>query len=334
MVSRFVRRATRPAPVPEVEAPLVSTASPSGPKQLIEGKHKAPRCSIGVATHTAKNWGGRHENEDRCMASQDTLNESFPFHTVGVLDGHDTDSASDLVAKLLPGAVGRRIKEGLPIGQAYMEAMAEMEDKLKKEHATAGTCVNSCTIAGGRVWCANLGDCRAALVTLEAPNSGAVKAESLTWLSRDHKASCPIEQKRIEAVGGSVIDGRVEGLEPSRTLGDFDVKMTVKPGVISIVPEVRSIDLGAGSTATGRRAVLMCATDGVWDVMSGQDLCKITQARKELASFFLPEAVLEAPKAGVQALHELAEDVVQFALAKGSRDDCTCLAAMISVVPE
>eukprot|EP00435_Cladocopium_sp_Y103_P057613 s77_g19.t3 len=331
MVSRFVRRAARPAPVPEVEAPLVSTASPSGPKQLIEGKHKAPRCSIEVATHTAKNWGGRHENEDRCMASQDTLNESFPFHTVGVLDGHDTDSASDLVAKLLPGAVGRRIKEGLPIGQAYMEAMAEMEDKLKKEHATAGTCVNSCTIAGGRVWCANLGDCRAALVTLEAPSSGAVKAEALTWLSRDHKASCPIEQKRIEAVGGSpscnvetlpeviltseetcvicletmtsgqsakqlacghvfhgdciagwwqrefrlkkalcttcpvcrceaatakpcsvtdtghivsnaVIDGRVEGLEPSRTLGDFDVKMTVKPGVISIVPEVSLIE--------------------------------------------------------------------------------------------
>eukprot|EP00438_Fugacium_kawagutii_P030288 Skav235051 [mRNA] locus=scaffold3697:22561:46412:- [translate_table: standard] len=214
----FVRRAARPAPIPEVEAPLVSASSPSGPKQLIEGKHKAPRCSISVATHTAKNWGGRHENEDRCMASQDSLTESFPFHTVGVLDGHDTDSASDLVAKLLPGAVGRRIKEGLPIGQAYMEAMAEMEDKLKKEHATAGTCVNSCTIAGGRVWCANLGDCRAALVTLEAPSPGAVKAEALTWLSRDHKASCPIEQKRIEAVGGSVIDGRVEGLEPSRSM--------------------------------------------------------------------------------------------------------------------
>eukprot|EP00913_Durusdinium_trenchii_P034655 g32419.t1 len=83
------------------------------------------------------------------MASDDVLTEHLSFHTVGVLDGHDTDSASDLVAKLLPGAVGRRIKDGLPIGQAYMEAMAEMEDRLKREHATAGTCVNSCTIAGG-----------------------------------------------------------------------------------------------------------------------------------------------------------------------------------------
>ena len=38
-----------------------------------------------------------------------------------MLDGHDTDSASDLVAKQLPSAVGRRIKEGLPIGQARSE---------------------------------------------------------------------------------------------------------------------------------------------------------------------------------------------------------------------
>jgi len=211
--------------------------------------------------------------------------------------------------------------------------MAEMEDRLKREHATAGTCVNSCTIAAGRVWCANLGDCRAALVLLEASatTSGAAKAEVLMWLSRDHKASCPIEQKRIEAVGGAVIDGRVEGLEPSRTLGDFDVKMTVKPGVISIVPEVRSVEVDAGSTASGRRGILMCATDGVWDVMTGQDLCKLIQARKDLAAFLSPEALLEAPRNGLQALHELAEDIVQFALAKGSRDDCTCLVAMIMV---
>ena len=267
------------------------------------------------------------------MASQDSLSE-MPFHIVGVLDGHDTDSASDLVSKLLPGAVAQRVKEGFPISQAYMEAFAEMEEKLKKVHATAGTCVNSCTIAGGRVWCANLGDCRTALVTLEAPTFGTLKAEAITWLSRDHRASCPIEQKRIAAAGGSVIDGRVEGLEPSRTLGDFDVKMTTKPGVISIVPEIRSVDLGLGGSAIGRRAVLMCATDGVWDVMSGQELCKIMCARKELGSFFLPEAVLAAPRAGLQALDELAEDIVQFALARGSRDDCTCLVAMISVVPE
>ncbi|CAK8989307.1 Protein phosphatase 1A (Protein phosphatase 2C isoform alpha) (PP2C-alpha) [Durusdinium trenchii] len=335
MVSRFVgRRVAKPAPIPEVEAPLVSASSPSGPRQLLEGKHKVPRCHVEVATHTAKNWGGRHENEDRCMASDDVLTEHLSFHTVGVLDGHDTDSASDLVAKLLPGAVGRRIKVP-PGGKAYMEAMAEMEDRLKREHATAGTCVNSCTIAGGCVWCANLGDCRAALVSLEAAATpGAVKAQALTWLSRDHKASCPIEQKRIEAVGGTVIEGRVEGLEPSRTLGDFDVKMTVKPGVISIVPEVRCVDLAAGATAHSRGAILMCATDGIWDVMTGQDLCKIMQARKELSSFLVPEAVVQVPKAGVQALHELAEDIVQFALAKGSRDDCTCLVAMITVSPE
>eukprot|EP00913_Durusdinium_trenchii_P034654 g32418.t1 len=120
--------------------------------------------------------------------------------------------------------------------------------------------------------------------------------------------------------------------------------MTVKPGVISIVPEVRCVDLAAGATAHSRGAILMCATDGIWDVMTGQDRRHLVTMTKnqfqELSSFLVPEAVVQVPKAGVQALHELAEDaafrddIVQFALAKGSRDDCTCLVAMITVSPE
>eukprot|EP00931_Biecheleriopsis_adriatica_P075820 TRINITY_DN49600_c0_g1_i1.p1 TRINITY_DN49600_c0_g1~~TRINITY_DN49600_c0_g1_i1.p1 ORF type:complete len:341 (+),score=41.32 TRINITY_DN49600_c0_g1_i1:159-1181(+) len=337
MVSRFassVRRGSgaglKSTPIPEDDAPLASSSA--GLKELLE---EPLRCSVKVASYTAMNWGGRHANEDRTMIANDVLGEqNLPFHTVGVLDGHDTESASDLVARNLPDAVARRFKADLPIIEAYVDAMAEMEESLKKVHATAGTCVNSCTIAGGVVWCANLGDCRAALVVLEEPASAGApaKAVGLQWMSRDHKASCPYEKKRIEGVGGTVTDGRVEGLEPSRTLGDFDVKLSTKPGVISIVPEVRQFNIRPGESSLGRRAVLLCGTDGVWDVLTGQDVCKLIHARKDLGTFFTADAINQAPDAGSKALADLAEDIVQFAVAKGSRDDCTCVAAMITVM--
>lgn len=345
MVSRFVgsRRAGGPAKsvlVPEVDANLCTSAtSPSGFRELLEElKRKPPRCSVEVAQYTAKNWGGRHENEDRYMNFQSVSEEPvrLDFHTVGVLDGHDTEVASDTVARLLPDAVAKRLKAGLPIVEAYTATMAEMEEALKKYHPSAGTCVNSCTIGAGFVWCANLGDCRSALITLEEPATAgaATKAETLHWMSRDHKASCSYERARIIEAGGTVIDGRVEGLEPSRTIGDFDVKLQTKPGVISIKPEVRQFEIGLGAGQTGRHAILVCGTDGVWDCITGQDICKLIQARKALGTFFTPEAAVQAPGPGVQALRDLAEDVVQFAVAKGSRDDCTCLAAFISVLPK
>ena len=44
----------------------------------------------------------------------------------------------------------------------------------------------------------------------------------------------------IHLYHGKLLISHNQRLSPHRrTLGDFDVKMTVKPGVISIVPEVR-----------------------------------------------------------------------------------------------
>merc|ERR1712060_91184 len=110
------------------------------------------------------------------------------------------------------------------------------------------------------------------------------------------------ERKRIKEAGGVVIDGRIEGLEPSRTLGDFDVKMAVKAGVISIVPEVRRIELSEDASA---QAIIVCATDGVWDVISGQDICDLIHSRKEIAK--LQEVIGKIKKPNLQPLKDLAE---------------------------
>lgn len=287
-------------------------------------------CGVEVACYTVTNWGNRHDNEDRVMTARGCLGD-LNYHTIGVLDGHDTADASDAVSQMLPGTLAKHFKAGLPIDEAMKTTMADCEQSLKKSVASAGTCVLSCTVAGRYVWCANLGDCRAGLVMLQVPESASspTKADTLYWMSRDQKASTPEEMKRIRAAGGRVANGRVEGLEPSRTLGDFDVKMQVPPGVISIDPEVRCFNLGSGALPV--QAVMVCATDGVWDVISGQDICNLIHARKELAELQTTMLQGGSGRADTQPLRDLAQDLVQFAVARGSRDDCTAVTAMITV---
>jgi len=325
--------------VPESEASLADSLTKAVPCSLLEVEKDLVRvgavCTVQVACHTALNWGNRHDNEDRIMAAR-ACHGDLNFHTIGVLDGHDTEAASDAVSKLLPTVIGRRLRAGEAIEQAYRDTMAECEGALKKTCASAGTCVCSCLVAGRFVWCANLGDCRAVLVFLQVPDSpsGPTKATGLCWMSRDHKASSPEELRRIRAAGGRVTSGRVEGLEPSRTLGDFDVKMQVPDGVISIVPEVRCHELGNESELPAQ-GLLVCATDGVWDVISGQDVCDLIHSRSELAGVQIAvqseDVQHAAGRVDTKPLRDLAEDLVQFAVARGSHDDCTAVVALISV---
>jgi len=333
-MSRFLRKSTKvekpKEQVPEVEAEIV-TGEVSLDTLLKEGGKRACECRVEVAAYTALNWGARHENEDRVMNFRDAHGD-MPFFTVGVLDGHDTASASDAVSRMLPGTVSRQLKAGRTLEQGYTVAMSETEDALKKLCATAGTCANCCTIAGRNVFCANLGDCRCVLLQLripEAPTSP-TSVQQCVAMSVDQKASTPSEMRRIRQAGGTVHDGRVEGLEPSRTLGDFDVKMQVRKGVISIIPEVRHHQLATEGDGQVQ-GILMCATDGVWDVISSQDVSDLVHARQELAGLQLGmfgEAPLD--KADLRPLRDLAEDVVRFAVARGSHDDCTAIVAMIS----
>lgn len=295
----------------------------------------APVSHVVIENHTARNVKGYHENEDRTFKVQEVLDKcKLKFSMVGVCDGHDNSSASAVVARMLPAAVNKRLKRGDDLVETYTDAMAEMEDRLRKMNTTAGTCVNCCTIAGPFVWCANLGDCRSAVILLQGDRSasGGPKPAAFYWMSKDHKASCPNEIRRIRAAGGAVSEGRVAGLEPSRTLGDFDVKNRTKRGVISILPDVRYLELGDGSSL--EQAILVSGTDGVWDVLTAEDICGLIQARKGLGNLMDCSARGDVPSSELrQPLKDLTEDVVQFAVAKGSQDDCTCIAALITSLP-
>jgi len=119
------------------------------------------------------------------------------------------------------------------------------------------------------IFVANSGDSRCVL----SQNGFAVP------LSEDHKPCREKERKRIEAAGGFIEDGRVQGvLNLSRSLGDLSFKsnskLTQEQQMISAEPDIKSYQL------TPDAEFLILACDGIWDCLKNSEL--VTQLHEEL----------------------------------------------------
>ncbi|POM80360.1 CAMKK/CAMKK-META protein kinase [Phytophthora palmivora] len=104
-----------------------------------------------------------------------------------------------------------------------------------------------------RLYVANVGDCRAVLCTADA---------IAIDLTTDHKASLPEEQARIEASGGFVHNGRLDGiLQISRGFGDLAHK---QDGHLVVTPDVVEHLVGPSDQ------FVLLASDGLFDVLTSQ----------------------------------------------------------------
>ena len=102
-------------------------------------------------------------------------------------------------------------------------------------------------------------------------------------LSKDHKPNDPAERARISNAGGYVAEAqnghyRVNGnLNLSRSLGDLkykcDGKLAPAKQVITAEPDVMRV----ARTPDDEFVVVAC--DGVWDVMSNQEVVEFVRAR-------------------------------------------------------
>ncbi|KAA6396283.1 MAG: putative protein phosphatase [Streblomastix strix] len=136
-----------------------------------------------------------------------------------------------------------------------------------------------------KLYVANCGDARAILVT---PTGG-------KRLSYDHKPNLPEEVSRIRDAGGFVVAGRVNGiLSVSRALGDHAMKKFV---ISDAFVSETTVD-----PAVDTHVVLAC--DGVWDVLSDDDVAQIVTTNKDDCG-------------------EAAESIKKTALEKGSMDNIT-----------
>lgn len=134
-------------------------------------------------------------------------------------------------------------------------------------------------------------------------------------MSCDHKPSCITEKNRIEATGGFVYDGYLNGqLNVARALGDWHMegmKYTDGLGPLIAVPEVMKMKL------TEEDEFLIIGCDGLWDVFRSQNA--IDFARRKLQELNDPAACCK--------------ELVDEALKRKSGDNLAVVVVCFSLMP-
>lgn len=156
-----------------------------------------------------------------------------------------------------------------------------------------GTTASVAVVHGRKLVCANVGDSRIVL--------GTMRHALLTplVLTTDHVPTEPAERQRIEAAGGRVEcwspagcdtgpprvwlkDRRIPGLSMSRAFGD-----SVLDGIVTADPQITAHALSEHD----RFAVI--ATDGVWAVMTNEDVIEFVGDRLSMSCQTVAEELVK-----------------------------------------
>ncbi|XP_024393465.1 probable protein phosphatase 2C 60 isoform X2 [Physcomitrium patens] len=102
-------------------------------------------------------------------------------------------------------------------------------------------------------------------------------------LSVDHKPELELEKERINKAGGFIHGGRVNGsLNLTRAIGDMEFKyqtnLAPDKQIVTCCPDIREEDLGPDVE------FIVLACDGIWDVMSSQQVVDFVRKRLTTAN--------------------------------------------------
>eukprot|EP00756_Hemistasia_phaeocysticola_P026618 Hpha_TRINITY_DN16074_c1_g10::TRINITY_DN16074_c1_g10_i1::g.119561::m.119561 len=284
-------------------------------------------------------------NEDRALAQPLVTENCGQWDLFAVLDGHGGSEAVTAVSRDLGSVLANCLDDAAealgaeadtadsdqwvgPMRDATARRFTEWDGSLLSScRDQSGVCLIACVVSytlPARAIVIHLGDCRA---VVSDPSGGKARA-----LTEDHQVGNEVEDARIRAAGFSTAGGRVCGLEPTRTLGDADVK-GLAPGAVSAVPEVVALTLEASSPQRSSRrrskakrdeetvapAVLVLATDGLWGSVKTNDSVQtvLQQLQKHKAKF--PQAWQSAATASVDVARK-----------RGSMDDCSVVVVTFS----
>lgn len=198
------------------------------------------------------------------------------------------------------GRIGRAAGGGVGSSDVVLEAVAS---------ETVGSTAVVALVCSSHLVVSNCGDSRAVLY----------RGKEAMPLSVDHKPDREDEYARIENAGGKVIQwqgARVFGvLAMSRSLGDRYLKPYVIPEPeVTFMPRSREDDC------------LIIASDGLWDVMSNQEVCEV--ARKRILMWHKKHGappLAERGKGTDPACQAAAEYLSVLALQKGSKDNISII---------
>lgn len=254
----------------------------------LEGLAELPANAFGMITRHGV-APGKHgatfekTNQDRGMLTH-PWSGSLERALLSVFDGHGPhgDQVAEFVMLELHNFMVRnlnRLKKG-DIHQTLTDAFEHTDEKLRHastESQISGTTGLMVLVDSGNIYVANTGDSRA--VIGRRSDVTQIKAIQLTV---DHKPNLPAEKARILAAGGYVSPrsqkygpsrvwvriGQGAGLAMSRSLGDH---VCARVGVIA-TPEI------ATHMIAEEDMFIVIATDGVWEVLSNEEVVEILAA--------------------------------------------------------
>lgn len=212
-----------------------------------------------------------------------------------IFDGHGGKETAEFCSKHFPTILQKKIiTKPYDVEDCLEQSFLSMEKELEKKRDKYLEVGNTATVAyidNKVLWVANVGDSSCLLV-------GKNKA---SFVSIDDDFANKEEIKRVEKLGGKIIDERLEGeLAVSRSIGDFGLK---GKGLIC-TPHIKKIVLDANS----RYCIL--ASDGIWDDLGPEDVLKICNEKKE------PDAIVN--------------ELVKKALESGSEDNISCIVVQLN----
>eukprot|EP00656_Telonema_subtile_P008556 TRINITY_DN13995_c0_g1_i1.p1 TRINITY_DN13995_c0_g1~~TRINITY_DN13995_c0_g1_i1.p1 ORF type:complete len:391 (+),score=69.40 TRINITY_DN13995_c0_g1_i1:120-1292(+) len=235
---------------------------------------------------------------------------------LGVYDGHGGADVAEYAAERLHELLETELTEGgveACIETAFARSFHAFQREVEGKELTGG-----CTAAVGLImncpsnntrvlYSGNAGDARVVLCSEQGGRSGALR------MSKDHKPTDREEQQRIEALGGVVLAGRVQGcLAVSRALGD-----------LSYTPFVSQEPYFARQQLQPEHKYLIVACDGVFDVLEDEECAEFLSSLHKDLSISEPELTPE------QLSVKLAHGLVDQAMTRGTTDNVTAMVALL-----
>ncbi|KAI9739432.1 MAG: Protein phosphatase 2C 2 [Claussenomyces sp. TS43310] len=198
----------------------------------------------------------------------------------GVYDGHGGDKVALFAGENIHQIIAKQeaFKKG-DLEQALKDGFLATDRAIlndpRYEEEVSGCTASVGIISSNKIYVGNAGDSRSVL---------GVKGRAKP-LSFDHKPTNEGEKARIQAAGGFVDFGRVNGnLALSRAIGDFEFKksaeLSPEQQIVTAYPDVIVHEISDDDE------FLVIACDGIWDCQSSQAVVEFVRrgiaARQEL----------------------------------------------------
>jgi serine/threonine protein phosphatase PrpC len=200
-----------------------------------------------------------------------------------IFDGHGNDKVAIYAKLYLKELIKLEFLNNIPEDMILFQALQKLNTMLPKNIATEAGCTAVVVLRLGTIyWVANVGDSRIIINS----NNFAIP------ISEDHKPNTERERKRIEDLGGQIMNVfgtyRVQGnLALSRALGDFNLSPFV-----TWVPDIYKV------TCNNTNTFLILATDGLWDAVNNQEVVDVIYNKQNRIEEGCKELVALAKKRG------------------------------------